>query len=62
MFALADRTGWPIDYILWDVPLSILYQGTFVSLWIKGIKLKRPEAFMPINERKEIEKLLGLTK
>ncbi|NBW14933.1 MAG: hypothetical protein EBR82_43725 [Caulobacteraceae bacterium] len=62
MFTLADRTGWPIDYILWEVPLCLLYQGSFVSLWMRGVKMRRAGGIFESKEKKEIAKLLGLTK
>jgi hypothetical protein len=41
VFLLAQKTGWSVEYILWEIPLAILNQGFHVFLQELGLKLKR---------------------
>ena len=60
MFSLAERTGWGIDYILWDIPLALITQATHTYLWQNGVKCRR--VLTEIGEdRANLERLLGLT-
>ena len=60
VFLLAEKTGWSVDYILWDVPLALLLQSNFVSLWSKNIKARRVNPRVEDHDRKELAKVLGL--
>jgi hypothetical protein len=41
VFLLAEKTGWNLDYILWELPLAIVNQGFHVFLHDMGAKLRR---------------------
>ena len=49
-----------MDYILWDIPLALLLQSNFVSLWSKNIKARRVNPRVEDHDRKELAKVLGL--
>jgi hypothetical protein len=59
VFLLAEKTGWSIDYILWSIPLVILYQANHVWLWMNGVKLKRKNQ-NSCGNKKDLEKFLGI--
>lgn len=56
VFLLAKETGWSLDYILWELPLSVFEQATHVEYWIKDIKAR----FSRRTNKKEIESLESL--
>jgi hypothetical protein len=33
VFTLAEKTGWAIDYIMWEIPICIINQANNVYLW-----------------------------
>lgn len=41
VFLLAEKTGWSIDYILWEIPISILHQSNHTFMWANGTKVRR---------------------
>lgn len=49
-----------IEKVLWEIPLSVSYQLSGVSLWKNGARLRRPLFIAPDQDRQEIEKLLGI--
>ena len=59
VFSLAKETGWGLDYILWEIPISILNQGMHTFFHRKNIKLKRSRQAAEW-QNKEISRLLGL--
>jgi len=40
-FLLASKTGWSIEYILWEIPVSILRQFGHASMAMDGVKIRR---------------------
>jgi len=60
VFALAERTGWAIDYILWEIPLSVIHQANHTFLWLSGARIRRPTR-ADKEQYKNLERLLGLT-
>jgi hypothetical protein len=38
---LAQKTGWPIDYVLWEIPISLINQANHTYLWMAGANTKR---------------------
>jgi hypothetical protein len=60
VFLLAQRTGWSIEYILWEVPLSLLAQSSHAYLWANGVNCRRQRQ-ADGKELKELEAFLGLT-
>jgi hypothetical protein len=56
---LAEKTGWTIDYVLWEVPLSILCQANHVWLWMSGVNVVFCNSINK-NDKKEIAGLLGI--
>ena len=59
MFVLAKHTGWPRDYILWELPLAAANQADHVFMFIDGVKLRRA-AHIEGKEIRDMERLLGL--
>jgi hypothetical protein len=59
VFVLAKETGWSVQHILWEVPLSLVYQAEHVFMYINGTKLRRPFEATGGNIR-DMEKALGL--
>ena len=59
MFVLAKHTGWPMDYILWELPLAAANQADHVFMFIDGVKLRRA-AHIEGKEIRDMERLLGL--
>jgi hypothetical protein len=55
VFTLAEKTGWGVEYIMWEVPIALLNQATHVFLWCAGVKTKRAG-------KSKAEKLEGLAK
>lgn len=41
VFLLAEKTGWRVDHILWEIPISILHQSNHVFMWASGVKVRR---------------------
>jgi hypothetical protein len=41
VFLLAEKTGWSVDYILWQIPISILHQSNHVFMWANGIRVRK---------------------
>ena len=59
LFLLAERTGYSIEYMLWQVPLSIFCQGIHAYLHFEGAKVRR--RFPACGGKSdEIARLLGL--
>jgi hypothetical protein len=58
-FLLAEKTGWPLNYILWEIPISISNQAMHYYLWKDGAKIRRT-AIGRIDERQEIARILGI--
>jgi hypothetical protein len=56
---LAQRTGWSIEYILWEIPISLFHQANHVHLWMSGVKLRK-RAYFETTKIEELEKQLGL--
>ena len=59
MFVLAKNTGWPMEKILWDIPLALLHQAEHVFLYIEGVKVRRSNHATGSDIR-DMERLLGL--
>jgi hypothetical protein len=59
VFLLAEKTGWKIDYILWEVPLSILCQANHVWMWMNGAKVMRRSSGTS-KHKQEIADILGI--
>jgi hypothetical protein len=59
VFSLAEKTGWGIDYILWEIPISILHQASHTFMWLSGVRV-RMKASMNQDEARDIAKLIGL--
>jgi hypothetical protein len=59
VFVLAKHTGWPMDYILWELPLVVVNQADHVFMFIDGVKLRRA-AHIEGKEIRDMERLLGL--
>jgi hypothetical protein len=59
VFSLAEKTGWAIDYILWEVPISVLHQANHTFMWLSGVRV-RMKASMNHKEVKDIVRLIGL--
>lgn len=59
LFSLAKETGWPLEYLLWELPISILNQGFHYYLYSNGVKVRRP-SFLSEYKNLEIAKLLGV--
>lgn len=59
VFLLAEKTGWSIDYILWEIPLALLCQANHVWMWMGGMKLKRIN-YARTKDKNEIASLLGI--
>ena len=59
MFLLAEKTGWSIDYILWEIPLAVMCQANHVWMWMNGTKVVRRKSASD-NDKKEIANILGV--
>lgn len=59
VFTLAEKTGWPIEYILWKLPLSLSSQAMHTFLWSDGIKVRRRN-FIKTKEIDGLANLLGV--
>lgn len=59
LFTLAKETGWSLDYLLWELPISVLNQGIHNFLYSKGAKLRRP-LILDGSERSELAKIMGV--
>jgi len=59
VFSLAEKTGWDIDYILWEIPISILHQASHTFMWLSGVRVKM-KLPMQQDEYEKISKLIGL--
>jgi len=59
VFLLAEKTGWTIDYILWQVPLSVMCQANHVWMWINGAKVVRRKSGTN-KDKQEIANMLGV--
>lgn len=59
LFTLAKETGWHLDYLLWELPISVLNQGIHNFLYSKGAKLKRP-LFLDSKDRIDLAKIMGV--
>jgi hypothetical protein len=57
VYLLAQETGFNIEYVLWDISLCVLRQFYGTSLWLKGVKLRRPTSDI---DREQIAKLLNI--
>jgi len=58
-FLLAKHTGWSMETILWQLPISLLHQAEHVFLWHEGAKLRRPGR-MDGQDRRDIARILGI--
>ncbi len=38
---LAEKTGWQLDYIVWDLPISVLAQLEHAILFASGVRTIR---------------------
>lgn len=57
IFLLATKTGWNIDYILWEIPVCILKQFGHASMTMDGVKIRRRagiQSSMYANLHKEL--------
>jgi len=59
VFLLAEKTGWSIDYILWEVPLSVMCQANHVWMWMNGAKVVRRKTGTK-TDKQEIANILGV--
>jgi len=59
VFTLAKKTGWSIDYIMWQVPLKLMTQARHTFLWAEGVNCRSKGSFNQ-EEMKSIEKFLDL--
>ncbi|NBW14822.1 MAG: hypothetical protein EBR82_43165 [Caulobacteraceae bacterium] len=59
MFVLAKETGWPLESILWDVPLCMLHQAEHVFMYMNNAKLRRPYTVTG-TDLCDIQNMLGL--
>jgi hypothetical protein len=57
---LAEKTGWSIDYILWEIPMAILVQGMHTYLYHDGAKVRRIKT-MKNDEVNEVAASLGVS-
>ncbi|NBS79832.1 hypothetical protein EBS57_08535 [bacterium] len=58
-FLLAKATGWSLETILWELPITILNQAEHVFLWQDGAKLRRV-GYASQKDRRDISKILGI--
>ena len=58
VFPLAREFGWPLDYILWELPLVLFHQAHGYVLWANGAKLRRHRRGRV--DRADIAKKLGI--
>ncbi|NDD53607.1 hypothetical protein EBZ39_06975 [bacterium] len=58
VFPLAAEFGWSTDYILWELPLVLLYQAHSWILWKNGLRLRRTRRGHV--SRADIAKKLGI--
>lgn len=58
-FTLAEKTGWRLDYILWEIPISVITQANHVFIWMAGLDSKRVRRTKS-KELSEIAKLIGI--
>jgi len=58
VFPLAKEFGWSIDYILWELPMSLFHQAHGWFAWNNGIRLRRPSRHTGCNS--DIATKLGL--
>jgi len=56
---LAEKTGWTIEYILWEVPLSVLCQASHVWMWMNGAKVVRRKSGTT-KDKQELASILGV--
>jgi hypothetical protein len=59
VFSLAQKTGWSVDYILWEIPLAILSQANHVFLCLTNIRTKRAGT-KKARQIAELSKILGV--
>lgn len=59
VFTLAEKTGWDINKILWDIPIGILNQANHVFLWQAGATLRRGGRFK-MNNIADMAKAMGI--
>ena len=59
VFSLAEKTGWSLDHILWEIPIAILHQANHTFMWLSGIKV-RMKNVMNQEEAQGIARLLGI--
>lgn len=55
---LAKEMGWSLSYILWEVPLAVLYQAHTFLLWSRGLRLRH--TWRPPVDRADIARALGI--
>jgi mannose/fructose/N-acetylgalactosamine-specific phosphotransferase system component IID len=58
-FTLAEKTGWSLEYMLWNIPMAILNQGTHTYLYESGVRLMR-ETSTSSSEKQEMASLMGI--
>jgi len=59
VFTLAEKTGWSIEYIMWEIPISIINQANHVFLWASGINTKR-SGKIKAQKAEELARLIGI--
>jgi hypothetical protein len=59
VFTLAQKTGWTIDYILWEVPISLMSQANHNFLYMMNIKTRRA-GVVKAKQVEDLAKLLGV--
>jgi len=59
VFVLAKETGWDLQKILWEIPISLVNQAEHVFMFINGVKLRRVEAITG-DDLRDIKDLLGI--
>lgn len=55
---LAEKTGWSIEYIMWEIPISIINQANHVFLWAAGVNAKRAGK-IKAKKIEELARLIG---
>jgi len=58
VFPLAKEFGWSLPYILWELPLALLYQAHTWLFWSRNVRLRR--AWRPAVNRADIARELGI--
>ena len=59
LFSLARETGWSVEYLLWQLPLSLYRQACHVFMARRGIRVRR-RGFVTASERGDMLRMLGI--